>query len=250
MPTLRAAYDVLYLSPHLDDAALSCGGTLAAQVRRGETVLVVTVAAGAPPPGPLSAFAEAMHRSWQLGPDAVERRREEDRAACASLGADLVHLPLPDCIYRRTRAADGWRYSSRADIFGPVHPEEEAALLGEIAAWLALLPSAARLVAPLGVGGHVDHQLVRRAAEAGARPIAHYYAEQPYWARAPSALEALRAQPAWTEECVTLDDADLAAKLAAVGAYGSQVAKLYPDGFGPGSAGRRSLRDESLWRKR
>jgi LmbE family N-acetylglucosaminyl deacetylase len=250
MSTLRAAYDVIYLAPHLDDAVLSCGGRMAAQIGGGATVLIATIAAGDPPAGLLSPFAEAMHASWGLGPDAVARRRNEDRAACARLGADLVHLPLPDCIYRRTRAADAWRYSSRPDIFGAVHPEEEGDLLEEISRWLDALPATARLVAPLGIGGHVDHQLVRRAAEASSRPITRYYAEQPYWARDPAALDALRAPPAWIEERVTLDDADLTAKLAAVAAYRSQAAKLYPDGFGPGSPGRRSLRDESFWRQR
>ena len=249
MPTLRARYDAIYLSPHLDDVALSCGGSVAAQVRRGETVLIVTLAAGDPPPGPLSPLAEAMHASWNLGRDAAERRRAEDRAACARLGADWVHLPIPDCIYRPAGAAGKWRCASRPDLFGPLLPEDDG-LVAAIVDRLAALPPANRLVAPLGIGGHVDHQIGRRAAEACAHPSLGYYAEQPYCARDPALLEDLRAQPDWSEERVLLDDAGLAAKLAAVRAYASQVAKLYPVGFEPGSPGWQTLRGESFWRKR
>jgi LmbE family N-acetylglucosaminyl deacetylase len=249
MPTLRARYDALYLSPHLDDVALSCGGSVAAQVQRGETVLVVTIAAGDPPPGPLSPLAETMHASWNLGRDAVERRRAEDRAACARLGADWVHLPIPDCIYRLAGASGKWRCASRRDIFGPLHPQDEE-LLAAIVARLAALPPANRLVAPLGIGGHVDHQLGRRAAEACAHPSLGYYADQPYCARDPAFLKDWRARPDWSEDRVRLDEAGLAAKLAAVRAYVSQVTKLYPAGFEKGSPGRRTLRGESFWRKR
>jgi LmbE family N-acetylglucosaminyl deacetylase len=248
MPTLRDRYAALYLSPHLDDAALSCGGRIAAEVERGDAVLIVTVAAGDPPPGPLSPFAEAMHGSWKLERDAVERRRAEDRRACAILGADHVHLPIPDCIYRRARAPGKWRYASRPDIFGPLHPED-GELPAEIVTRLSALPPAARLVAPLGIGGHVDHVLGRQAAEAWAHPALTYYADQPYCSRDPKPLENLRGQPAWSEEWMTWAEGCLATKLEAVRAYASQVAKLYPGGLGEGSAARQSLRGESYWRK-
>ena len=248
MPPLRARYDAIYLAPHLDDAVLSCGGTVAAQVRRGESILIATIAAGDPPPGPLSAFAESMHASWKLGRDAVERRRDEDRGACGLLGVDWAHFPIPECLYRPARAPGTWRYACRADIFGSLHPEDEG-LVAEIASLLAGLPPAARIGVPLGVGGHVDHQLVRRAAERAGIAGAFYYAEQPYSARDPAPLAARRARPDWREERVRLADEELTAKLAAARAYASQVAKLYPEGFGEGSPGRASLRGESFWRK-
>ena len=51
----------VYLSPHLDDAVLSCGGMIHRQAQAGERVVVVTVCAGDPPPGPLSDFARSLH---------------------------------------------------------------------------------------------------------------------------------------------------------------------------------------------
>ena len=40
------ACDLLVLAPHPDDAELHCGGTIAAQVRQGATVVVVDATAG------------------------------------------------------------------------------------------------------------------------------------------------------------------------------------------------------------
>ena len=57
----------IYLSPHFDDAALSCGGLLRAHAERGERAVVVTVCAGRPDYTHLSRFAEQQHRQIQAG---------------------------------------------------------------------------------------------------------------------------------------------------------------------------------------
>ena len=67
----------IYLSPHFDDAVLSCGGLIWEQVRRGERVEIWTVCAGAIPPGPLSPFAAELHARWGTGMASVEARRAE-----------------------------------------------------------------------------------------------------------------------------------------------------------------------------
>jgi len=164
------------------------------------------------------------------------------------LGAEFIHLPIPDCIYRRVRGPLGWCYPSHADIFGPVHPDD-GERVGELAELLSALPAGRRLFAPLAIGGHVDHVLVRRAVETGFRPALTYYADQPYCARDPGPLAELRARADWIEESDVLDDESLAIKLDAVRAYASQAPKLYPGGFDEGSPARASLEVESFWRK-
>ncbi|WP_322493922.1 hypothetical protein [Chloroflexus sp.] len=46
---LHRSYQHIILSPHLDDAALSCGGSIAAAVAADEPVLVVTICTAALP---------------------------------------------------------------------------------------------------------------------------------------------------------------------------------------------------------
>ncbi len=216
-------YHAIYLSPHLDDAALSCGGQIYQQTAAGRSVLVVTLMAGDPPAAELSAFARSLHQRWQLAADAVAARRAEDVAACRRLGADFLHWDVPDCVYRRYPhhypAGDQPLYPSVEAIFGPLHPAE-AGLVAELARRLASLPACDRVIVPLTVGHHVDHQLTRAAAEAWpAHPPLAYYEEYPYvqYAGAPENGQQ------WLPEVIPLSPADLQARLEAIASYQSQL---------------------------
>src|SRR6185295_1884137 len=117
MPT--TALTQIYLSPHLDDAVFSCGGMIHRHIRAGGRVVVVTVCTGDPPPGLLSDFAESLHERWQAQAKApaapaevVRQRRNEDLDALAALGAQAVHLDVPDCIYRLSPASGRPLYAS------------------------------------------------------------------------------------------------------------------------------------------
>ena len=79
----------LALSPHLDDAAFSCGGTLARLARGGARVVVATpFTATVPDP---TGFALACQLDKGLGAhvDYMALRRAEDVSAVEHLGAGL-----------------------------------------------------------------------------------------------------------------------------------------------------------------
>ena len=151
----------VYLSPHLDDAALSCGGTIFQQTQAGQRALVVNVFAGAPDPGKLPAFAQEKHVVWGNPEDVIATRRAEDEAALAILGADAVYWEYGDAIYR----VDGDRalYPSEAGIFGDVDPTEHHLPAGLADRVEAIVDRASNAVCyvPLGVGHHVDHLIAR-----------------------------------------------------------------------------------------
>ena len=91
---------IIYLSPHLDDVALSCGGLIWEQTQSGDSVEIWTICAGDPPQDRLSPFAEELHQRWRVGHNAVDIRREEDIHSCRLLGAKYRHFEVPDAIYR------------------------------------------------------------------------------------------------------------------------------------------------------
>lgn len=227
-----ADYDHIYLSPHLDDAVLSCGGRLGKQTALGQRALVVTVCAGDTPAGPLSDFAQELHDRWELPRSAVDARRVEDRAAVGLLGADALHLPLPDCIYRRGEPGGEALYESVEAIFGPLHPLEWSLSL-EVAAWLAeygpLRPDTLVYV-PLGIGSHVDHQLTWRLADdwAGTHPNLRYYEDYPYshdQALVPQWVEGR----GWQADLARLAQGDLDRKREAILHYRSQISSFWED---------------------
>ena len=168
----------IYISPHLDDVVLSCGGLIREQTSSKKQVEIWTVCAGDPPAGKLSSFANTQHTKWGAGMDAYSLRRAEDVAACQIIGARYRHLPFLDCIYRQSR--DGsWLYPSEESIFGELSVEDAPPIYTLQAFLATILRSDDTLVIPLTVGNHVDHQMVRIATEGLERPLL-YYADAPY----------------------------------------------------------------------
>lgn len=182
------AVSIIYLAPHLDDVALSCGGLVWMQAQAGRKVSIWTICAGDPPEGSLSPYAREHHARWQLPLDAVASRRAEDAHSCRILGASFHHFSVPDAIYRKSPQDHSHLYISDQALFGCLHPAE-GNLVERLAGWLdARISSQDRLIAPLTLGSHVDHHLTRQAAERlGVRLT--YYADYPYVQWFPQTLD-------------------------------------------------------------
>lgn len=145
---------IVVVSPHLDDAVLSCGGLLASAPGHVVTVFGGVPAAGTPAP------------MWDLltgATDPVARMRDrlvEDDAALAVLGATTDRLSLLDSQYRT----------------GPADHDEIVAQLRPL---LAGLPE---VHVPSAIGRHPDHVATRDAALAAVGPDTEVllYADLPY----------------------------------------------------------------------
>lgn len=182
----------IFLSPHFDDAVYSCGGTLGVQVSVGLRPLVITVFGGAPQETNLSPFALDVHRAMGFSQDvnaAVSARRQEDAAAMEHLGVDYLWLDYPDAIYRGSPA---YYTNDRQLIGGEVHAGDrwiDEELADILVALRKRLPDTV-WYAPLGIGRHVDHQIVCSAADRltqmGAK--VHLYEDFPYVTQQRNAL--------------------------------------------------------------
>lgn len=218
----------LCLSPHLDDAAFSCGGTLAHLAASGWSVHVVTVftASVAAPAG----FALACQTDKGLAPDVdyMALRRIEDAVAMRALGATAHWGALREAPHRGYHAAP--------ELFAGVHAADRNTW-GDVVAALAPLVAALRpslFLAPQGLGGHVDHRHVVRAVRALAAPVPDapptpvaWYRDTPYVLRDPGATPPTvpddGAPGPLADWYVPLDAAALSARLDACAAYRSQL---------------------------
>jgi LmbE family N-acetylglucosaminyl deacetylase len=168
------------LSPHLDDAVLSCWHVLA---QPGD-VIVVNVFAGVP----ASTAALAWWDELTGARDSRQRARErveEDRQALALAGRKPVNLAFLDDQYR--------------DVEQPLAP---------VAAQIAgLLVPGVHVYAPAAFGGHADHTLVRAAGLELRRRgfVVSLYAELPH--------ATLHGWPAWVTGAGIATSAGLAAAL-------------------------------------
>ena len=225
MAMAEESIDLLVLSPHLDDAALSLGGHIVDRVQRGDRVVVLTLMT-ADPPQELSAAAQDLHQRWGLGEDVLATRRAEDRAACEVLGAVCVHWPLTDALYRKGRAGSPL-YPSLSSLFGSLHPAD-GRRAHELARHFQQLPVARRVCAPLGIGGHVDHRLAREAAEI-AFPDLEYFEDFPYARGRLARFKVLGPWWRWRFRTVALDEERLETKCRSIACYGSQLRTIFRD---------------------
>lgn len=208
------------LSPHLDDAVLSCWHLL---TQPGD-VTVINVFAGVPKRSTAAWWDR--YTGATNSAQRVRERLEEDRRALALAGRTAVNLDLLDDQYRET--------------------EQALALVTERIT--RSLAAGAHIYAPCAFGNHPDHLLARAAAlelrATGFR--VSLYADLPhatvhgwptwvsrhagrdlaaaFWDRALAAT-GIRAE-VMTARVYGLDGDEYARKLAAVEAYGTQVKAL------------------------
>ena len=218
------AFDAIWLSPHADDVVLSAGGTVALQARSGQRVLVLTLCSGDPPDPPNALSAQMQRLTGATGAEAAAVRRREDAAAVARLGAQLAQAGLLDAPDRMPAA-----YDRLAAVSSGV-PAPDDPLAAQIAAQIRqLLPQAAGATwyAPMGLGGHVDHLLTRRAALASEIASLCLYEDFPYCADDPEGRVAAERTPAGAASFLVDISAGLAPRIGASAAYRSQIPLLF-----------------------
>jgi len=230
---------ILVLSPHLDDAVLSCGSFLAAaSVGRPVTVITLFTACST---GRVTLSARSYLRQCNArrAGDLYEQRRVEDRIALRGIGVTAVHYDLPDALFRRHRRS---RVPARVAALLPeldcVYPtfrfhvargriaSADLPLLDELQRRVLLMSSPQDLVlAPLGLGSHVDHVLTH---ELGRRLVpgrrVGWYADQPYLLRGAGPARA----PVGHSRINCPGEASVKAELVA--GYRTQVAALFDGG--------------------
>ena len=220
----------IFISPHLDDAILSCGGTIHSLSARGASVIIATIfTADYNGLVPLSELARTNLRVWGLGGRPFVKRCEEDRLAAQHLGAQVEHFGFQDCIFRQD--ADGRFLYTQRVIGVPVHPCDwknlEPALQVALGEFLRQYDSQnLRVFCPLALGGHVDHILVRHAVETLSLPHEIlYYEEIPYAMRSQASGDQTKSMDPYT---VNISDQDLQARVTASVYYDSQIPGLFP----------------------
>jgi LmbE family N-acetylglucosaminyl deacetylase len=235
----NASASAILLSPHLDDAALSCWGLLTDPDRE---LAVVTVFAGAPARGLKGRYDEGMWRRFpevrSLLPDdwdshdVVAQRRDEDRTALRSTHRAICHLDALDHQYRLDgQGADHEDFVRNLDA----HRRECSRLYVP----LAITPA-------FGWAAHPDHLLVREWGErlAGDGIPLTYYADLPYAFR-PQDRDWVGALGLAQVEQLELTEDQVAAKLEALRKYSTQwpvLSALWDRGGGT------ALDEPGVWR--
>ena len=229
------ARSALFISPHLDDVAFSCGGLAHLLARCGwaTTLCTVFTQSVADPRG--FALACQLDKGLSGDVDYLALRRAEDARAAERLQFRYVEwLGLPEAPHRG--------YDSPEALFGPYAEHDDASralaeLFEKRLDWYDVV------FAPQALGRHVDHRRVAEAvasrAGSGLGGALGWYRDVPYALREPAAASPLAVARDAAAAAVALDAQDVDAKLDACAAYASQV----PFQFGGELPMRVALRD-------
>lgn len=152
---------IYYLSPHADDVAFSCPGSVISDVAEAQVTLITVFLSGKTAP----------------------IRQAEDERAAQVLGCRYRCLDLFD-------APDRPEIVGPFGLFSPYSPAHLGVTSEVVARLRTHIKAPALLVAPLAVGAHIDHRIVHEAARAlayGQGLDLAYFEDLPY-ALAPGAL--------------------------------------------------------------
>lgn len=238
---------LLFVSAHLDDAVLSCGGLMAEVTPRHPLAVVTAFTECGPPPHTLAARRYLRQCEAPDAHELYESRRREDRDVLEGLGARVEHLGLRDAMFRRREVRSAvarvgclvpeavHRYPTyRLDIAkGRVSRGDRrlaAELDGRVSA-LARDMAAGVVFCPVGVGRHVDHLLARGAGNEcgrqGGRVV--FYSDFPYnlWAGVDAAFIRRHGLEPWAW------DGGVTERERLIRGYVTQVEALFSDGTIP-----------------
>lgn len=215
---------ILAISPHLDDAVMAAGATMAALADAGQRVVVCTVFAGQPLP-PLSPVATAFHADCGLGDDAVDRRMDEDLRALKIVGAEAVHLTYLDAIYRRR--GNEWLCTNACAMFDPslpIDPVLRASISAEIVHLIQVIRPTAVWTCDV-TGGHVDHRMTHIAVVEATETVGQTLV---VWEGLPYAIGSEAPTDVRLLTDASVRDMHLERKTAAIAQYTSQIKVLWP----------------------
>ena len=212
----------LFVSPHLDDAVFSAGGTLAWLAREPDWKITVWTVFTASVPDPRGfALRCQTDKGIPAGVDYMALRRAEDHVAATLLGTNLDdwrHGPFAEAPHRG--------YDSPAALFAGERPGDD--VWRNVAGELRGLADALRpdlVFAPQGLGSHVDHLQVIRAVLA----VDELAARTLWWRDTPYAIRELDVGPSALlpaslgERSVALPPDVFKMKARSASAYTSQV---------------------------
>lgn len=186
----------IFLSPHLDDAAFSCGALLHFLKSKHKNVTVINFFTKGGTLNTLSAKKFLKLSGYNNAQELFTQRENEDRQALEPLVTRIINLGFQDILWRQKNNLSTLKQiigkfvpefihiypTYRFHILGKSAKPEDQLLVKEIKSALNRIiktSSKTCLFAPLGTGGHIDHLLVRDIFPQANSSII-YYSELPY----------------------------------------------------------------------
>ena len=152
--------NVLIISPHLDDAVLSCGDLIDKFIDDKYNVDILTIFSKDVNKKDLSNAAIKFHSNCFLPNNPMKYRKIEDKKAHKYLKCNSFYLNKLECLYRKKN--NKFLYPNLDEIYH--FEKEDTEIVETLEKELSKIINSYDIVlAPLGLGNHADHLVCNKA---------------------------------------------------------------------------------------
>jgi len=227
--SILGRYDeFIFISPHLDDAVLSCGVLLWELKNLKKDIMILTVfteGGSRPYSPPAKKFLKKCGYINAL--KLFEDRKKEDKDTVRFYNGRFIHLGFVDAAWRKDENERNI-YKNERILFSGEIVKHDRKLIDKITQKISsLIPKDKHTIvfAPLGVGGHVDHMIVGVAVKDLSCPRI-FWEDFPYNTNKNS-VERFFSQNRILRLSFELDAEDFSKKEKAIKMYKSQAKPLF-----------------------
>ena len=225
---LKRYDEFIFISPHLDDAVLSCGVLLweLKYLKKDITILTAFTEGGLRPYSPQA--KKFLKKCGYINAlKLFEDRKKEDKDAVRFYKGRFIHLGFVDAAWRKDEKERNIYGSEKIQFSGKI-AKRDRGFIAKIAQEISsLIPKGKHTIvfAPLGVGNHVDHIIIREAICRLITPTI-FWEDFPYNTNKNS-VERFFSQNKILRLSFELDAEDFSTKESAIKIYKSQLKLLF-----------------------
>jgi LmbE family N-acetylglucosaminyl deacetylase len=229
---LSKKLDCIFISPHNDDAVLSCGGLLTQLAGKTHITVVNVFTSAHAKPYTLSAQQFLKASGYSDAVTLYNVRKKEDKKVLSPLLVSVIDLGLEDALFRKKKQPTFLgKYLPEVDHIYPTYRwhilkgiSKDDNAVSVLKNKLQQFKNKKNLIfAPYGIGNHVDHLIARKVCNKLFDNIL-FYSDYPYNVRNNSNEYGSRIGKIYTFQ------PDMLKKEKLIKGYGTQFSGLFPDG--------------------
>lgn len=177
----KVKYKAVLLSPHLDDAILSCFNCL---TQNPKTTLLISFFTQAQDNSLSSdAFNFIKKSGYNSAIELFEKRKKNDQKICKKLKLNYLYFNFTDAGFRTEK--ENFLYHNNASIFSGKQKRADLPINKQLKQSFSFLKNKitsknAKIYAPLGVGQHIDHMLIHQLARKTFKQNLFFWEDIPY----------------------------------------------------------------------
>ncbi len=176
---------ILVLSPHYDDALLSCGSFILDCAKKKYLVVILNIFTVLQSESPIKMVLDQLNQYGVTQSQFQKMRYREEKQAWKGIDINKYDLKLTDGAFRTIGGK--CLYNNSEELFSGKIKNEDTMLTQHLEQTFALIEKKYNfdlVLSPFGVGKHADHIITKRAAQkVWQKTKLCFYIDQPYFSK-------------------------------------------------------------------